>query len=117
MVLEATEMTVYKVFYLYKNEEPIRGEFMGALMERRKNWRGRSRVQSGLIWARLAFGDKVEDRDSLYVLPEDLNFKNDTVLPVGKKILDRDEYLWMIEAVEPGAWWEREENHSLRFIN
>ncbi len=106
-------MTVYKVFYLYKNEEPLRGEFIGALMERRKNWRGKSRVQSGLRWARLAFADRVEDRNSIYVLPEELSFRSDTILPPGKKVLDKDEYLWMIEAVEPGAPWEEDSRPSM----
>ena len=31
-------MIVYKVFYIHKNDEPIKGEFMGGLMERRKDF-------------------------------------------------------------------------------
>jgi hypothetical protein len=56
-------MIVYKVFYIHKNDEPIKGEFMGGLLERRKDLRGLSRIESGLEWARLAFGYMVRDKD------------------------------------------------------
>ena len=47
-------MLTYKVFY--KNDELKKGEFMGMLVERRKDLRGKTQVESGLRWARLTFG-------------------------------------------------------------
>ncbi len=113
-----TKMIIYKVFYVHKTEGPLRGEFLGALAERRKNFRGRSRMHSGLRWARLAFGHQVEDRNSIYILTEELNFKNDAILPAGKKIFSKEEYLWMIEEVDLGTKWEGGLNKAtLRFVN
>ena len=69
-------MIVYKVFY--KNYELKRGELMGTLTERRKDLRGRSRLESGSKWAKLAFGHMVKDKDAIFVVPDGLNLKNDT---------------------------------------
>ncbi len=95
-------MIIYKVFYIHKNEEPIRGEFMGGLMERRKTLRGLSRVESGLEWARLAFGHMVKDKDWVFVVPDELYLKNDIILPIGKRMFSKEEFLWMMEAVDLG---------------
>jgi hypothetical protein len=95
-------MIVYKVFYIDKNYEPVRGEFMGGLIERRKDLRGLSRVESGLEWARLAFAHMVKDKDWIFVVPDELYLKNDIILPVGKRMFNKQEFLWMMEAVDPG---------------
>jgi len=95
-------MIVYKVFYLNKDDEPIRGEFMGGLVERRKDLRGLSRVESGLEWARLAFACMVKDSNWIFVVPDELHLKNDIILPMGKKMFNKEEFLWMMEAVDLG---------------
>jgi len=111
-------MIVYKVFYIHKNEEPIRGEFMGGLMERRKTLRGLSRVESGLEWARLAFGHMVKDKDWVFVVPDELYLKNDIMLPIGKRMFSKEEFLWMMEAVDLGIKRKgRKINPSPRLIN
>jgi hypothetical protein len=71
-----TKMIVYKVFY--KNYELKKGELVGVLTERRKDLRERSRLESGSKWAKLAFGDMVKDKHAIFVVPDDLNLKNDT---------------------------------------
>ena len=42
-------MVVYKVFY--KNFELKKGEFMGMLIERRKDMKGKTQIESGMRWA------------------------------------------------------------------
>ena len=66
-------MIVYKVFY--KNYELKKGELMGALIERRKDSRGTTPIESGLKWARLAFGDKLVNKQAIYVVPDELRLK------------------------------------------
>jgi hypothetical protein len=111
-------MKVYKVFYIHKNDVPVTGEFIGGLIERRKDLRGKTRLESGLEWARLMFGHIVKDKDSILVLPDDLYLKRDILLPVGKKIYNREEFLWMIEAVDLDMRRKREKDHpSPRFMN
>ena len=96
----------------------MRGEFMGGLIERRKDLRGRSRVDSGLEWARLMFNHMVKDKYSIFVVPDELYLKNDTILPVGKRMFNREEFLWMMEAVDLGIKRKGEGNNPLpRFIN
>lgn len=57
-------MVIYKVYY--KNYEFKKGEFLGMLIERRKDLRGLTRIESGLRWAKLAFGRLVkEEKNSL----------------------------------------------------
>jgi hypothetical protein len=63
-------MIIYKVFY--KNYELKRGDLLGTLAERRKDLRGKSKVLSGLKWARLTFGPMVEDKSSIFVVPDEL---------------------------------------------
>jgi hypothetical protein len=113
-----TWMRVYKVFYIHKNDVPMTGEFIGGLIERRKDLRGKSRVESGLEWARLIFGHMVKDTCSIFVVPDDLYLKSEILLPIGKKIYDREEFLWMIEAVDLSVRRKREKDHpSPRFMN
>jgi len=58
---------VYKV--LFKNYELKQDQLMGALAERRKDLRGKSRVESGLKWAKLVFGRMVRDKQAIFVIP------------------------------------------------
>jgi len=46
---EVAKMVAYKVFY--KNFELKKGEFMGMLIERRKDMRGKTQIESGMRWA------------------------------------------------------------------
>ena len=75
-------MIVYKV--LCKNYELKQDQLMGALAERRKDLRGKSRVESGLKWARLVFGQMVRDKQSIFVVPHELNLKDNAITPVEK---------------------------------
>ena len=61
-------MVTYKVFY--KNYEEKKGEYIGALSERRNDLRGRTTIESGIRWARLAFGNLVRDKQALFIVPE-----------------------------------------------
>jgi len=76
-------MTIYKVFY--KDYELKKGELMGALTERRKDLRGKNIVESGLKWAKLAFGHMVKDEHAIFVVPDELNLKDDTISACGEE--------------------------------
>ena len=52
-------MVVYKVFY--KNFELRKGEFVGILIERRKDMRGETQLESAMKWA------NAQDRSSYVV--------------------------------------------------
>jgi len=80
---------VYKV--LCKNYKLRQGQLMGALAERRKDLRGKSRVESGLKWARLVFGQMVRDKQTIFVIPYELNFKDNTIDPVEKMGFSKEE--------------------------
>ena len=82
-------MIVYKV--LYKNYELKQGQLVGALAERRKDLRGKSKVESGLKWAKLVFGQMVEDKQAIFVIPHELNLKDNTIKPVEKMVFGKEE--------------------------
>jgi len=63
-------MIVYKVFY--KDYELKKGEFVGMLIERRKDLRGVTQVESGLRWAKLTFGRMIKDEYTIFVVPKEL---------------------------------------------
>jgi hypothetical protein len=66
----------YKV--LYKNHKLKKGDLMGVLVERRKDLRGKSRLESGLKWAKSMFGQTVENKHMIFVVPDELNSKEDS---------------------------------------
>ncbi len=68
-------MVVYKVFY--KSYELRKGEFVGILLERRKDLRGKTRLESGLRWARVSFADSVKDRHAIFAVPDELELGSD----------------------------------------
>jgi hypothetical protein len=72
---------------------------MGALAERRKDLRGKSRVESGLKWARLVFGQMVRDKQAIFVVPHELNLKDNTITPVEKKVFSKEESFWMLRGL------------------
>jgi hypothetical protein len=84
-------MVVYKVFY--KNYELKRGEFVGLLVERRENLRGKSQLESGLRWARLTFGRKVGDERELFIVPDELNPGSDSDWLMEKGVFTRVDLL------------------------
>ena len=61
-------MTVYKVFYKDCYRKKI--VLLGTLIERRKALRGMSELESGLKWAKFAFGDQVKDIKRIIVVPK-----------------------------------------------
>ena len=81
-------MIVYKV--LCKNYELKQGQLMGALAERRRDLRGKSRVESGLKWAKLVFGQMVRDRQAIFVIPHELNLEENTNTPVEKMEFNKE---------------------------
>ncbi len=80
-------MVVYKVFY--KNYELKKGEFVGMLVERRKNLRGKTQLESGLRWARLTFGHEVRDERAIFIVPDELKPENDDEWLMEKGVLTR----------------------------
>jgi len=84
------EMVVYKVFY--KNYDLKKGELMGVLIERRKDLRGRSRIESGLRWAKLTFGHLVKDKQMIFVVPDEMNLGTDAIVFLEKGILTNKDF-------------------------
>jgi hypothetical protein len=84
-------MVVYKVFK--KNYKLKKGEFMGMLIERRRRPRGLTQIESGLRWARLTFGRTVEDKNTVFGVPDEVNQRSN---PQGlmEKLLFTDEELF-----------------------
>jgi hypothetical protein len=51
-------------------------------------------------------------------VPDELYLKNDIILPIGKRMFNKEEFLWMMEAVDLGIKRKRGEmNLSPRLIN
>jgi len=61
-------MIVYRVFYKDCYRKKI--VLLGTLIERRKALRGMSELESGLKWAKFAFGDQVKDIKRIIVVPK-----------------------------------------------
>ncbi len=83
-------MIIYKVFYKYYKLN--KGEIMAALTERRKGSRGRSRLETGRRWAKLMFGQMVKDKNAIFVVPDELIWKEDSMVPA-EKLLFTEEHL------------------------
>jgi hypothetical protein len=69
-------MITYKV--LYKNFKLKKGDLMGILVERRKDLRGKSLLESGLSWAKSMFGQTVKNKHAIFVVPHELNVEKDS---------------------------------------
>jgi hypothetical protein len=91
-------MLVYKVFY--KNFELKKGEFMGMLIERRKDLRGKTQIESAMRWARLAFGRMVKDEKTIFVVPNELKLAINTKWIVEKGIFTKEEIMGMAKLVD-----------------
>lgn len=104
-------MVVYKVFC--KNYELKKGEFMGVLIERRKDLRGKTRLESGLRWARLTFGCKVKDEGAIFVVPDELKRSIDTERLMEKGVFTRLELLGMVRPIDQEIKKRTRENCSI----
>ena len=104
-------MVVYKVFY--KNYELKKGEFVGVLMERRKDLRGKTQIESGLRWARLTFGRKVKDERAIFVVPDELKSGSDTERLLEKGVFTRLELLGMVRPIDQEIKKRRRENYII----
>jgi len=100
-------MLIYKVFY--KNYDLRKGDFIGALIERRGSLRGKSRVETGLRWAKLTFGQKVRDRHAIFVVPHESNLKNVPIAPVKKFVFTKEELYGMMKDFSQGIISEGDE--------
>ena len=69
-------MIIYKV--LYKNFRLRRVTLMGIFIERRKDLRGKSLLESGLRWAKSMFGQTVKNKHAIFVVPHELTLKKDS---------------------------------------
>ena len=63
-------MIVYRVFYKDCYRKKI--VLLGTLIERRKALRGMSELESGLKWAKFAFGDQIKDIKRIIVVPKEV---------------------------------------------
>jgi len=86
-------MVVYKVFY--KNFELKKGEFMGMLIERRKDMRGKTQIESAMRWAKLAFGRMVQNEKTIFVVPKELKLGIHNKSIIEKGIFTKEEILGM----------------------
>ena len=91
-------MVVYVVFC--KDYEHRKGELMGMLVERRNDMRGQTQWESGLKWARLAFGHLVKDKKDIFVFPKEMEINDDKGLLVEKGIFNKEEYLKIMNMID-----------------
>jgi hypothetical protein len=71
------EMIMYKVFY--KDDELGKNDLIGVFAERRKDLRGKTQFESGMKWARNFFTDLVKDRESIFVVPNEFEVKEESI--------------------------------------
>ncbi|MFB3883807.1 MAG: hypothetical protein ACE144_01190 [Thermodesulfobacteriota bacterium] len=91
-------MMVYVVFrkdYLYK-----KGELLGVLVERRKDMRGKTPMESGLTWAKMAFRHLVKNIKDIYVFPKEMKVAKDEKLLVEKGVFTREEYINVLKKIQ-----------------
>ncbi len=86
-------MVVYKVFY--KNFKLKKGEFVGMLIERRKDMRGETQLESAMKWAKLAFGCMLKDEKTIFVVPKELKLGINTQSIIEKGVFTKEEILGM----------------------
>ena len=91
-------MIIYVVFC--KDFGHKRGELMGMLVERRKDMRGQTQWESGVRWARQAFGHLVKDKKDIFVHPKEMKIDDDKGLLAEKGIFTKEEFLEMVKAVD-----------------
>ncbi len=80
-------MRIYKVYY--KDFQLKRGELVGMLVERRKDLRGMTPIETGQRWAKLTFHHLVKEGKSIFVVPDEMNFKIDERWFLNKGVLTK----------------------------
>lgn len=93
-------MIIYKVFS--KNYDLKRGELVGMLIERRKNLRGLTQIQAGMRWANQTFGHMVKDKQSMFVVPRELKFVDDSRWLMEKGVFTKEELLGLSKLMHVG---------------
>jgi general secretion pathway protein A len=88
-------MIVYKVFSKDYEHEKLR--LLGMLAERRGDLRGKTRLEAGLTWARLMFGDSTKDKESIFVVPKEFEAGHATRVLMKRTIFYKDELLDMVD--------------------
>jgi len=83
-------MIIYKVFC--KNYDLRKVELLAVLTERRNDLRGKTRVESASRWAKWMFGQMVRDKHSIFVVPQELNLKEDSIMPAERMIFSKEEF-------------------------
>jgi hypothetical protein len=91
-------MVVYKVFH--KNFDLKKGEFVGLLIERRKDTRGETQIESAMKWAKLAFGHMAKDEKTIFVVPKDLKLGINSKSIIEKGVFTKEEILGMGKPVD-----------------
>lgn len=91
-------MIIYRVFC--KNYELKQDELLGAMAERRMGLRGKGRVESGLKWAKLVFGQMVRDKQAIFVVPHELKLKDNTIMPVAKTVIRTEEFFGIMRGLD-----------------
>ena len=86
-------MITYKVFC--KNYDLKRGDLIGLLIDRRSDLRGLSQIESGMRWAKSAFGHMAKDIKSIIVVPGELNLRSDNQWLADKGVFTREELFGM----------------------
>jgi len=85
---------------------------MGVLVERRKDSRGKSRVESGLKWGKSVFAQTAQDKQAIFVIPHELNLKDDSIMPVEKVVFTKDEFFGMTSGLDQELKRKGGEGHS-----
>ena len=91
-------MVVYVVFC--KDYEHKKGELMGMLVERRKETRGETQWESGVKWARQAFGHLVKDKKDIFVFPKEMEIGGDKGSLVDRGIYTKEEFLEVMKTID-----------------
>jgi hypothetical protein len=91
-------MIVYVVFC--KNYEHMKGELMGMLVERRNDMRGQNLWESGVKWARQAFGHLVKDKKDIFIFPKEIKMDDDKGLLVEKGVFTKEEFLEVMKTMD-----------------
>ncbi len=91
-------MKIYKVYY--KDFELKRGELVGLLVERRKDLRGLTPIESGMKWAKLTFNHLIKEGKAIFVVPTELNFTIDDRWFINKGVLTKEDLFGLKQIAE-----------------
>lgn len=91
-------MILYKVFL--KNYDLKKGELIGMLIERRRDLRGMTPIESGLRWAKLKFGHLAKNKKDLFVVPKESNFMGDSEWLKEKGVWTKEELLTLMKLLK-----------------